>query len=435
MNFCFQFQTTFDKTSLYIFRINFVRCSLFEINTKPIFMNETQEMIITKQYLSFETKPINTLSTAIKYVITQPPKYGILTSSVSKYVLNTCDLFTQEDINSMNLKYKLFQKSFSYIQDTFSFIVISPGCNNVTRNMTVIFYPSLDTKSEVMAVLHPLSLEEGGEKLIDTNLFNLKTDFLKSVTFNVTQGPSHGFLQLISDDLTKNSTKFFTLTDLKNKKLSYVHDDSETNHDEFKFLALSVEDNFQFVGEYNINIIMKNDNSPVRKVDKIFHLVAGGEKLVTKEDLEYIDNDIETTPSKIIYSCQDSPNGNFYNVDNLNKNVKEFTQEDLNSGKISFKHQGPAYGKIKLWVTDGQFHLESILEVQASAPFIKILMRKKLIVEYGKMAVITKNHLDYFTNLDVRGSDLIYEIITKPSFGKIATTSALKVSISILISQ
>ncbi|KAL3289493.1 hypothetical protein HHI36_022914 [Cryptolaemus montrouzieri] len=422
----FQFQTTFDKSSLYTFRINFVRCTLFEINTKPIFMNETQEMIITEQYLSFETKPIKSLSTSIKYVVTKPPKYGIISSSVSKYVLKTCDTFSQEDIYSSNLKYRLFQKSYSYVQDTFSFVVFSPGCNNVTGNMTVIFYPSLDTKSKVMALLHPLTLDEGSQHVIDSSHFNFKTDFLKSVTFNVTQEPSHGFLQLVKDNFYYNKSTSFTLSDVKENKLSYIHDDSETDHDVFKFLALSAEDDFQFVGEYNINIIMKNDNSPVRKVEKIFHVVVGGEKLITGEDLEYSDNDIGTPPSKIIYSCQHVPNGHFYNTKNVNQNIKEFTQEDLNEKRILFKHQGPEYGKIKLWVTDGQFHIDAILEVRASAPFIQIKMEKKLIVEYGKMAVITREHLNYFTNLNAGDSDLMYEVISKPSFGKIAATSTLR---------
>ncbi|KAK9890480.1 hypothetical protein WA026_010562 [Henosepilachna vigintioctopunctata] len=422
----FQFQITFDKSSLYTFRINFVRCTLIDVNTKPIFMNETQEMMITKQYLSFETKPLKTSSTSIKYVVTKPPKYGIILSSVSKYVLKTCDIFTQEDINSSNLKYRLFQKSYSYVQDTFSFIVISPGCNNITGNMTVIFYPSLDTKSKVMAVLHPLSLDEGSQKVIDANSFNFKTDFLTNVTFNVTQAPSHGFLQLVKDNFHFNETRSFTLTDVKDRRLSYIHDDSENNHDVFKFLALSSEDDFQFVGEYNINIVMKNDNSPIRRIDKIFHVVVGAEKLITGEDLDYSDIDIGTPPSKIVYSCHEIPNGFFYDVKSAKQYIEEFTQEDLNSRRILFKHRGPEHGKIKLWVTDGQFHLESILEVRASAPFIQINMRKKLIVEYGKMAVITKDHLSYFTNLNAGDSDLLYEVISKPSFGKIAATDTLQ---------
>ncbi|KAJ8970004.1 hypothetical protein NQ314_001433 [Rhamnusium bicolor] len=395
----FQFRTL-DKSQLYTFRLTFAKCTLYKVNEKTVHLNEYWEIPISTRYLSFETKP-NKALTSINYVIAKPPQYGFLFSSVSKYRLRSCDLFTQEDIVSQNIKYRLYQKAYSDVQDHFFFFAVT---------------------------LRNLEVDEGYSAPIGTSHLYLSADFVSDLLYNVTHKPQHGFIQVKKGDIVKNDTGYFTASELKNNWLYYVHDGSETQTDFFRFIALSTnEENFQYVGQFNINIRLKNDNSPTRAVDKIFHIVVGGERLLTGKDLKYTDQDLGTPTSMIVYTSRESSNGNFYDIKNLSTKITEFTQEDLDNNRIIFKHKGPEFGKVRLWVTDGQFHVNGLLEIQASAPFIHVEMNKKIIVEEGKIVVITNDHLSYSTNLHASNKDVAYEVTNSPTFGKVVSSKTLKV--------
>jgi len=61
------------------------------------------------------------------------------------------------------------------------------------------------------------------------------------VEFRVAVAPRHGVLQLMQPTgggrvLRRNATDF-TLTDVRRRRLRYLHDDTESQHDEFQFSA------------------------------------------------------------------------------------------------------------------------------------------------------------------------------------------------------
>lgn len=183
---------------------------------------------------------------------------------------------------AQNVKYRLFQKAYSDVQDSFSFVVLSPGCNNVTGNLTITYSPSMEDKSKININLRALEVDEGGSAVIETSHLYLHKEFLSDLSFNVTAKPKHGFLQTTKGDTERNNTDYFTLMELKSNFLHYIHDGSETQNDSFTFLALSgSEENFEFVGRFPIKVNLKNDNSPIRVIDKVFHIVVGGERALT----------------------------------------------------------------------------------------------------------------------------------------------------------
>lgn len=420
-----QFQTTLDKTAVYTFRLTFAKCTLYNTVLKEINLHNLWEYSITTDYLLYETKPLKPL-TSINYVLTKPPQYGYLFSSVSKYKLRSCDTFTQEDIILKNIKYRLYQKGYSIINDQFTFVVLSPGCNNITNNFTIKYTPIKDDLSKIQVNIKQIKVDEGTTTVINNNNLYFNIEFVTDLMFNVTKKPDYGILQVKRNGNIKNDSNYFTLSEIKKNSLYYTHDGSETVSDYFTFMALSPNnENFQYVSNVNFTIQLKNDNSPIRVIDKVFNIVVGGERLLTGNDLKYIDADLGTLTTDIIYTCRESTNGNFYNIKNQNTKITEFTQYDLDNNLVLFKHKGPEYGKVRLWVTDGQFHVNGVLEIQASAPFIHIIMDKKVIVEQNKVVVLTKQHLSYTTNLYANDFDVFYEITTKPTFGKIVYSKTL----------
>lgn len=425
----FQFKTTLNTTSTYTFRMTFTKCELTRTRNEIFEMISTTEATIKPKHLTFETKPIKASTTSIIYTITKPPLYGILFSAVSKYRLRVNDVFSQEDILSQHLKYKLFRKAYSPIEDEFNFVVSALGCKNLTEKFSISYVPSKENLEAIEVVLKTIYVNEGEVAAIKASDLYVWSDTISNLFFNVTVQPKHGELQVVGNNgLIRNRTNFFTLYELRSEELFYVHDSSESTSDNFTFLAVSSEqEDFEYVGTMYCNISLVNDNSLERTVDKTFNVVVGGKRLLTGNDLRYSDTDVNTNLSDIVYTCGDLPNGEIYNVMNLTGKITQFTQEDLDNDRILFKHKGSEYGKVNLWVTDGKFYVKGVLEIHASAPFIRVVTNKKLIVQQGQSAVITNQHLIYNTNLYAFDRNVVYRVTQKPTFGRVVYTTNLKV--------
>lgn len=395
----------------------------------PLNLNSSEEATLTPHNVGYLTEPVQLPPHSITYLIIRDPTYGYLYFADSRYRLGYYDIFTQEDIISRNVKYRLHRKSYSPISDIILFSVIAPGCRNVTGNVSVLHQPSNETLARVHTVIERLQVEEGGRTNIAVTHLNIHSDSITDLFFNVTTPPKHGILQVVKDNKERNKTNYFTLNELTSNELYYIHDDSETRTDEFEFMALSrEEENFQYVETIHIDVILKNDNTPVREIDKEFYIVVGGQKLLTSDDLKYVDPDIDTKPTDIVYTYKDLHSGGIYSAKNTSVELLKFTQNDLDKNLVLFKHNGTAHFKINIWVTDGSNFVKGVLEVKASAPFISVYNHRKLYVKHGAIATIKSDHLSYMTNLYATDEDVIYEITSKPKFGKIVYGERFEVS-------
>ena len=116
-----------------------------------------------------------------------------------------------------------------------------------------------------------------------------------------------------------------------------------------------------------------------------FHVVEGGEKILTEKDLLFVDMDIDTKPEDIKFESRATPNGELVYAEDPTKRVSEFTQQDINDKRILFKHKGSNFGRILIWVNDGQLWVSTELKVRASPPFIKVENNTGLIVQRSDM--------------------------------------------------
>ena len=146
---------------------------------------------------------------------------------------------------------------------------------------------------------------------------------------------------------------------------------------------------------------MKNDNPPIRVIDKVFEVITNGQKRLTADDIKYVDADIDSSPKDIKYSKTYIPNGNLYYVDTPTEVAEQFTQEDIDNEKILFKHSGDEFGRSILWISDGQFYASGVLEIKSSKPYLRVSKNTGLIVKYGESGLITGHNLTVDTNLDI----------------------------------
>lgn len=403
IHFCQQFKAsvgTVRTNTLYDFRLTFIKLELYQSTNEELVLNNTREAFISSQHLRFKTKPLSLPADRIMFTVLKPPKYGILHLSSGKHHLQMHSTFSQQDIDSDLLWYRLHRRAYSHIQDEFTFVVGATECDNITGVMTIRHLPGSSVSDHLSGRVHTtlerLQVIEGSRMAIPATHLNFRTDVVTNLVFNITHLPKHGKIEVISDSLkiVRDNTTYFTLQELNSDRVYYAHDDSESRHDSFHFMALSPEpEDFQYVGVFHIDIILKNDNSPVRANEKVFHIVHGGARLITARDLSYTDADLDTKPSDIIYTVQrftkDPPNGGIFRADNPSEQIAQFTQDDINKNLVLFKHQGKEYGKMAFWISDGLFDVNGNLEIQASPPFIRMYPTNGSIVENGKAVVIT----------------------------------------------
>ncbi|KAJ8876688.1 hypothetical protein PR048_021135 [Dryococelus australis] len=405
--------------TIYSFRVTFTKLGLVKRHIHELQLNGTREGWLTDQHLLFQTEPLATDTTHIVYRVVRAPHYGALHAKHRR--LQVGDVFTQQDLDSSKVRYRLHRKAYSHVRDDFKFSVSAPECEPLAESIALLHVPSGETRSEVQATLERLQVPEGGRQSLLPTYLHLETRGITELVYNVTHGPHHGRLDVMDvgllTELRKN-TQYFSSRELMTERVFYIHDDSESRRDSFHFIALSSEEeDFQYVGVFHVDVLLKNDNMPVRAIDKVFHVMTGGEKLLTGRDLLYTDADVDTRPSDIVYTRRGIQNGGIYKALDPSTPLYEFSQDDLNSRRVLFRHEGEEYGKVGLWITDGQFYANGELEVRASPPFVSVANNTGLLVKEGSVVPITSTNLSVDTNLNMWGEKLSYELLEGPSHG------------------
>ena len=148
----------------------------------------------------------------------------------------------------------------------------------------------------------------------------------------------------------------------------------------------------------------------MRTVDKVFRVVSGGERLLTGRHLHYEDADADTSPADVLYKRQDVANGGLYLAAQPNAPVMEFTQADLDAGRLLFRHQGVEAAQMPLWVTDGQFYANGVLDIRASAPYVELTNNSRLVVRHGGAATFTTVNLCADSNVNSLPEQLTFQV-------------------------
>lgn len=407
----------------YSFRIAFVSLSVKIVNNAVLLIDQIQESFISEGFLRSVTQPSQTSPENIIYTMVSAPHYGSVFLSSGDLLhqnrLRTSSNFTQEDIAKGRIKYKLHYRTYSEFYDAFEFIVSSKGQTTDIQTFNIRYKPpALDALVRVKDI----DVEEGGKHRITEKYLKIETKGIPRLIYNVSSPPTHGFLMVnkgMSSSSPGISVTQFTSDQVYAGLISYQHDGTETTEDSFYFVAFSNDPSvdFQYVGLMNINIILKNDNPPVRILEKVLNVVTNGERIITSKDLMYIDPDVNTPPYKIIFSRRKISNGDFFHIDDRSRPIYSFTQDDINKKTILFHHDGPIYSKAHITVSDGQLSTTGTLEIVASDPFVEVFNNSGIVVPRSGHAKVTNHNLSVETNLNAWGNSVRYQITQGPFHG------------------
>ncbi len=319
------------------------------------------------------------------------------------------------------------ERSYEDTNDEFVFHTFSKHAHSASH----IF--KINIKADVNSIFmtnNGLSLLEGESKLITKDELFAETLSTKEMYYTVTKTPQHGKLMRIN---LSNSTKdfdnimTFTNQDILEERIMYVHDDSETTLDSFTFIAstspvtklsLTDKDIGSKEGMFNISIQLVNDEKPIRIVDKVFHVVRNGQRLITLDDLCYHDADSDFSDGQLLYTRRGIPMGDLVLANDTSQKLYQFRQEDLEQKRVLFIHHGMNSGRFVLFVSDGKHYVSSLLDISAQEAYLKTGNNTGLLVQKGQAKTLTNANFSVETNLDIRNdNEILFTIQEAPKHG------------------
>eukprot|EP00061_Rhincodon_typus_P018672 g47933.t1 len=373
-------------------------------------VEQSDAALITKHNLSVETNAVNQ-EIEIRYSIAKGPKYGEIQRLQSSGEWKKISSFSQrqKDISAQKVEYELLEKPHEDTEDNFHFQLFSNHAVSLIYTFHTLIKADVNT---INLTNNGLTLVEGEGELITWAELFAETLNSKNFVYTIKQSPRFGKLKRINHSDSSNSNDnitTFTNEDILGQRLMYMHDDSESTHDEFIFVAAAADtaidnsesdpNSLSIMGTFFITIQLRNDEKPVRIVDQLFHVVRNGQRLLTFEDLRYHDPDSDFDDAQLLYTRRGIPNGDLVLVNNTSRKLFQFSQEDLEQKRVLFVHRGADNGRFVLFVTDGKHYTSSLLEVRASDPYVRIVNNTDLLVQKGQGKPLTTANLSVNTNL------------------------------------
>lgn len=408
-----------------VFPIHFVTISLEVVRNAELIMNAIQESFISEGNLYTVTHPKPSPRSEIIYTVLRPPKFGGVYLSTGDLIyqrrLSMSSNFTQDDVTKGRLKYKLNYLTLSNFYDMFKFRVTSNQHEVKVGEFNIKYEsPPFDGKVISQTVL----VREGSKQSINSSNLRVVGSGFSRIMYSVIKSPSHGVLFVVnykSRNIARQNATFFTNREINAGLVFYMHDDTENFRDNFSYIAITEDarPNFQVVGSLKLEIIPKNDNSPVRIDDNVFHVVQHGSRTILPQDLTYIDFDVASSPIQIKYTDIKVSSGYFSKNDDAYKKIDNFSQEDINKHAIRFVHRQGSYSSATMLITDGTLQTSGRLEIVASEPYIEVVNNTGLDVAIAGKALITNYNLSVITNVDTWKQGVIYSILEPPVHGNI----------------
>ena len=434
----FSFTVTMKSftTKYYYFSIQFEQIYLDVRTNNKLTLLDKPFGVLSSENLRAVTNNPNLQPEKIRFSLARAPSMGsfyrvsqtdVSSIDFSRATLIT-DEFTQADVDNGKIYYRLNSNSIESVMDFSDLRIHTDGASSKILRLLIQYVPRSGEVQFVNNVLQ--NVVEGAQKAIErTDLF-IQTDEFEAFDFTVVSKTKYGMLQLVdprSSAVIARDITEFTTSDIKDLRLFYKHDDSEHSMDSFSFTAVpeitksgTPPSNIpEFTGMFEIQMLMRNDNPPERLVNKVFKVVRNGERLITLDDIMFTDPDVEYDTGGLLYTRRTVSNGKIVNSRTKFDDIFEFTQNDIKAGKVLFIHSGADKGRADMYVTDGQFYSNCLLEIEAGEAFISILENSGSLVNRNQQVQITIKNLSIETNINAPDYDIHFVLSEEPTKGNL----------------
>ena len=235
--------------------------------------------------------------------------------------------------------------------DTFTYEVSDRSGDKDTAVVDITVLPVNDPPEQI--ILAPLTLDEGGTALITgTELSSTDPDNTAAqLAYTIRQLPAHGTLLL--DQAQQTQGRPFTQADVDAGRVSYTHDGSETLEDSFLFSLSDGAGGTLGATRFDVHVTPLNDQ-PVVAINAGLILDEGDTAGISGSLLRADDPD--TSPGALTFTLTSAPqNGTMTRAGSPLAVTATWTQADLNSGLLTYRHDGgeTAADEFRFSLSDG----------------------------------------------------------------------------------
>ncbi|KAM3609443.1 uncharacterized protein V6R79_015002 [Siganus canaliculatus] len=293
-------------------------------------------------------------------------------------------------------------------------------------------YPTDDTPELFKNVrklldLTPLLVPEGGEAFIDIN--NLKPTFDLSaagmrqsdIIFTL---ENDGLYGLVDVNTNTRHTRKFTLLDIVNNKIKYIHDGNERHADQIPLQVVAHSNSYlpeclraprQYV--LPVEIIPVNDIPQLGGQE--ITITENGRTRLSPNLIKIMDSDTRCDELIVTVTSELSiDTGYLENSQHPGRSISEFTCKELKDGNVYFVHRGGAVSELKLAVSDGQSESHSAaFKLSVTSPHVTIVTNTGLLLSQGSNATIGVQNLAVIAH--PRNGDIMYNITQPLMFGEL----------------
>ncbi|KAM7393119.1 hypothetical protein PAMA_007981 [Pampus argenteus] len=306
-------------------------------------------------------------------------------------------------------------------------------------------------KNSNFLLLRKLEVAEASRAPLEPKHIKVNLDFRKlgihpsQFMFRIEEQPVHGQLRLdlrpdpngmLEEGQERTITmgpeekdRTFSMLDLWQGRVMYVHSGSEDQQDFFMFSVFSsnmkelpVFLRGNRLHRFDISISPVND-APVLSLPEgnLFTLLRNSKRLLTTDVLRVSDPD--SSPADLVFSSLGNLNteaGHLEHQDYPGRAVNLFSLHDLEEGKISFVHTGVPTSRLALRVSDGlKLSNTVVLRIMAVVLEHKLVNNTGLEVNQGETSFITTNHLAVQVNVADQAVEIRYDITEFPQYGEL----------------
>ncbi|XP_036963773.1 chondroitin sulfate proteoglycan 4 isoform X3 [Acanthopagrus latus] len=273
----------------------------------------------------------------------------------------------------------------------------------------------------------PLLVPEGGEDFLDIShikpTFDLSAAGIRQseIIFSLQNDPWYG---LVDINTNTRRTQKFTLLDVVNKKIKYMHDGNERQADQIQLdVVVNTNSNLPECLKIPREYVVPIEILPVNDIPQL----GGGEITITENGrtrlsptlIKIMDSD--TRCDEIVVTVTSEPSievGYLENGQHPGRSISEFTCRELKDGNIYFVHRGGSAAEITLEVSDGQSVSHSTsFKLSVTPPHMTVVTNIGLVLTQGSNASIGVQNLAVIAH--PRNGDIIYNITQPLMFGEL----------------
>uniref|UniRef100_A0A8C5HAC2 Chondroitin sulfate proteoglycan 4-like n=2 Tax=Gouania willdenowi TaxID=441366 RepID=A0A8C5HAC2_GOUWI len=319
---------------------------------------------------------------------------------------------------------------------------IQTSISPIDPSQTAVRASSAVNKNTNFLSLKTLEVDEEGHAPLQPKHLKVNLDFHRlgthpsQILFRIEEQPVHGQLRLDLDDKLRRGRgmaaaseaeeeeQMFSLLDLWQGRVTYVHSGSEEQSDFFIFSVFSnsrkgLPVSANHLRRFDISISPVND-APVLSLPQgnLFTLPQNSKRRLTTEELSVLDPDSD--PEELVFSTSwdfITEAGYLEHQDNPYRVIKSFSLTDLEKDKISFVHHGVSTSRLTLRVSDGEKMSNTVvLRILTVSLYHKLVNNTGLQVNQGEAFIITTNQLAVQVNMTV---DIWFNITELPQYGEV----------------